>query len=106
MNDFNLNLTITFSIALLALLVLAYLVPKQMLEVMRPKDWLTGLRWQILGVLVVSIVGLVPSVVYLALRNMGTESEALRTVAGISGNVSRLANAILLVMIFSYRRKE
>lgn len=106
MTDLNPSVIFSFIIALAALFVMAYLIPKQMTEVLRPKDWLTGLRWQILLTLIASIIGLIPSVVYLALRSMGIESEDLRSVATIAGNLSRLANVILLVMIFNYKKKS
>lgn len=106
MNQFNTDVALSFTIAFTALFVMVYLVPKQMKEVLSPKDWLTGLRWQILLTLVFSIIGLVPSVVYLGFRSFGIESEDLRSVASIAGNLSRLANVILLVMIFNYKKKS
>lgn len=105
-NDINYAAGFSFLTAFTALFVLAYLAPKQMAEVVRPRNWLTTLRWQILMILIVSIIGLIPSVVYLGLRTWGIENELLRNVSTVTGNISRVANVILLLMVFKYKRKE
>lgn len=88
------------------LLVAFYLFYRQMGEVFRPLDSLSALRWQILSVLGLSIISGIPSLVYQFVRWGGGEAELLRQVATITSNVSQLAIVILLLMIFTYRRKE
>lgn len=105
-DSFNQSAAISLVIASLSLAALLYLAPKQMAEVLRPKNWLTGLRWRIFWILIFSIIGLIPSVVYLSIRTFGGDNEVLRSVASVAGNFSRLANVVLLIMVFNYRKKE
>lgn len=96
-----------FLISFLSLLVYAFfLMPKQINEVLRPKDWLTRLRWIILTILAVSILTSIPGVVYQYSRVLGDESDFLRNFVTISSNISRLASTVLLVLVFTYRKKE
>lgn len=87
-------------------LMLFYLIPKQVAEVLRPKDWLTGLRWQILILLIANIATSIPASAYTILRYYGTDSPMLREVSLITNNVSGLAIIILLLLIFNYKRKD
>lgn len=86
-------------------IILFYVIPKQFFEVLRPKNWLTGLRWYILLLFIFSIVSAVPSLVYQAIRTTGSDSSILRNVASILGNLSSLSTSILLVLIYNYKRK-
>lgn len=102
------NSSIVFSLVTgsISLLVLLYVSRKQFYEVLLPSDGLTRLRWIILIMLVVSIIGIVPVLAYQTLRLMGTDSDTLRNIAAITGNLSRLASALLLLMVYHYRLKK
>lgn len=100
----NYNALSGLVIGVLSLLALCYIALKQSVEISRPRDWLSGLRWQIFLVIVVSIIGLAPSLMYQYFRTIGIEADVLRNIATITGNVSRLANVILLLLIFSYKK--
>lgn len=98
---------VSFSLKLLALgIILFYVIPKQFVEVLRPKSWLTNLRWYILILFMTSILTAVPSLSYQVLLVQGQESEILRRVASITGNISDLATSVLLVLIYNYRKKD
>lgn len=105
--DFNLLATIGFVIRLLAIGIILFLVlPRAIIELLRPHDWLTGLRWRLLGVFVFTILASVPSVIYQILLVYGIQSDILRAVITITGNLSFLGFAVLVLMIYNYRRKE
>lgn len=87
-------------------IILFYIIPKQFKEVLRPRDWLTGLRWQMLLMFTFAILASVPSVIYQLLRTNGIEAPVLRDISSITGNLSFLAISVLLVMIYNYKRKE
>lgn len=107
MNDTNIFALIGLAIRATAIgIILFYIVPKAFRQVLRPKDWLTGLRWQLLSMFTFSILASVPSVVYQVMRSYGAETELLRNVATVSGNLSFLGISILLVMIYNYKQKE
>lgn len=107
MDDFNLSALISLLIRLFAVgIVIVYIVPKQFGEVLRPKDWLTNLRWQILLLFVFSALAAIPALSYQGIRVYGLDSELLRTVASILGNLSNLATSILLVLIYNYKDKR
>lgn len=86
--------------------ILFYLIPKQVAEVLRPKDWLTGLRWQILVLLVANVATSIPASAYTILRYYGTDSPILREISLVTNNISGLVIIVLLVLIFNYRRKD
>lgn len=107
MNDLNIFSLIGLIIKAVAISMIAfYIVPKAFKQVLRPRDWLTGLRWQLLGMFSFSILASVPSIVYQIMRTNGMETEVLRNVASVSGNLSFLGISILLVMIYNYKEKE
>jgi len=83
-----------------------YLFPKQLREVLRPVDWLTRLRWQILALLSVSVISGIPSIWYQIIRLTGGEAEILRNISTVTSNISQLLIIILLVLIFNYKRKS
>jgi len=87
-------------------IILFYIIPKQFKEVLRPRDWLTGLRWQMLLMFSFAILASVPSVVYQILRTIGVDAPVLRDISSVTGNLSFLAISLLLVMIYNYKRKE
>lgn len=106
-DDLNIYSLIGLVIRSIAIaIILFYIIPKQFKEVLRPKDWLTGLRWQMLLMISLAIVASVPSVVFQVLRTIGIDAPVLRDIASITGNLSFLAISILLVMIYNYKRKE
>lgn len=81
-----------------------FLMSKQVAEVVRPRDWLSRLRWIILAILVISIIASVPGIVYQVYRMLGEDSVLLRNVATITSQISKVATTILLVMVFTYRK--
>lgn len=96
----------SFLIRFVGIVVIAlYLFPKQIKEVMRPTDGLTGLRWQILGVLGLSVLSALPSVTYQIVRTFGGEAELLRNIASVTSTMSWMLIIVLLVLIFNYKRK-
>lgn len=105
-DNVNVYILIGFIIRLIALAVLVfYIVPRQFIEVLRPRDWLTGLRWQILLLFVLSIIASIPPLIYQLLRLNEVDSEILRNVATITGNLSTLGMTVLIVLIFNYKRR-
>lgn len=95
-----------FANGLVCLLIYAFfLTPKQIIEVTEPKDWLTRLRWIILGILVLSVVSSLPSVLYQFYRMIGEEHPLLRTVATVTGQISKTCTTVLLVLVYTYKRK-
>lgn len=83
-----------------------YLFPRQLAQALRPKDWLTRLRWRILAALGVSIISILPSVAYQYIRAVGGEAAILQDVVSITTNISLLAFMILIVSIFNYSTKN
>lgn len=83
-----------------------YLLPKQFAEVLRPKDWLTALRWQILVLLGFITLMALPSLVYLTLRYMGLEYETMRSIASITNRLSFAGAVLVLVLVFNYKRRD
>lgn len=107
MDNYNLYALISLIIRIFSLsIILFYIIPKQFAEVIRPKSWLTGLRWQILILFVFSIIAAIPSLTYQIIRTMGQEADMLRNIASITGNLSNLGTSILLVLIYNYKGKE
>lgn len=86
--------------------ILFYIIPKQFREVMRPKNWITPLRWQLLLLFGFSIISALPALSYQVIRTFGGESPGLRNMASISGNLSTLATTILLYMVYNYKKKD
>lgn len=80
-----------------------YVVPKQVREVMRPKNQFTKLRWILLSLFCVSVLFSVPSIAYQALRIFGHDSHVLRNFVTISANISTIATTWLLVLIYRYK---
>ena len=87
-------------------IVLFYIIPKQFLEVLRPRDWLTKLRWQILLLFLFTIFASIPALSYQAARVNGEPSEAFRNIVTVSSNLSVLSTSVLLVLIYNYRKKD
>lgn len=83
-----------------------YLIPKQFAEVLRPRDWLTSLRWQLLILLSIIVLLALPSLVYQGFRYFGLEYEALRNIASVTNRLSFLALVIALISIFNYKRRD
>lgn len=92
--------------ALLCLGCLIYVTWRQAFEVLLPRDWLSKLRVLIFSMLIVSIIGILPVIVYSITRVVGMDSEVLRNIAGVTGNLSRLATAVLLVLIYNYKKAD
>lgn len=106
-DNVNLYALVSLVIRVLAIaVILFYVIPKQFMEVTRPKNWLTGLRWQILILFIFSITAAIPSVYYQYIRTIGGDSVILRNVASIAGNLSNLGTSILLVLIYNYRKRD
>lgn len=98
---------VRFLITLMCFLTfLFFLVPRQTREVLRPLDGLTGLRYQILGILLLITLTLVPPIVYQFFISLGHEYEVLRNVSSIVGGVNLVGLTVLFVMVYIYRRKD
>lgn len=106
MENTNPAIVISIVISFLTATVLLWVAYKQFYEVLMPRDWLTRLRWLILAMLVVAIVGILPVITYQVCRLLGTENEVLRNVASVLGNLSRLAGAVLLMLIYRYKKED
>lgn len=107
MEGINYYALISWTIRIISVSVLLfYIIPKQFKEVLRPKSWLTGLRWQLLLLFSFSVLAAIPALTYQGIRTFGGESPVLRNVAGISGNLSTLATTILLILVYNYKQKD
>lgn len=84
----------------------AFLTPKQLKEVLRPYDGLTKLRYYILAILVIAILTGIPGLAYTYFRIYGQSYHALQNIASITTRVSGLATTTLLVLVFTYRKKD
>lgn len=83
-----------------------FLTPRQLKEVVRPYDGLTRLRWTIFFILLFSIIAAIPGLVYTYFRSFGHNYHILQNIAVITGNISRLGTTALLVLVYTYRRKD
>lgn len=83
-----------------------YLIPKQIAELKRPRNWLTPLRQVIFILLVISVLGSMPTIMYQIVRAMGGEIDWLRNAASISASVSRLSTFMLMVYIFKFKAPD
>lgn len=83
-----------------------YIIPRQFNQVLRPHDWLTNLRWQILCAEIFIVMMSFPSLVYQGMRYSGLDSEILRNVASITSRLSFLGLTIVLVLWYNYKRKD
>lgn len=107
MNDINLNALIGFIIRVIAILYLTlFIFPKQIREVFRPKSWLTGLRQRILALILFIILTGAPSVMWQFCRAFNIKAPFLQNLTTITGNLSYLGLAVLLGLIYSYRKKD
>lgn len=106
MENVNISLVFSFVTGILSLFILITVIRKQFYEILLPKDWLTGLRWIILGSLLVSLIGIVPVLVYQLFRLFSIDNEFLRNVAGVTGSLSRLSGAVLLFLIYEYKKTD
>lgn len=107
MNDLNWYALVSLVIRSISIsIILFYVIPKQFFEVLRPKNWLTGLRWYILMLFVFSIIAAIPSLVYQGYRTFGLDAPALRNIASILGNLSNLSTSVLLVLIYNYKKRS
>lgn len=100
------NLPSLFSFILTVLITLAtalYLVPRQIKQVMRSRSALTPVRWTILAMLIMGILGAFPTMVYQFIRFVGLELLWLRDVATISSSISRLSFFVLIIVIVRIR---
>lgn len=105
--NINIYAVISLILKILGLLILiAYPIPKQFSEVLRPRSWLTPLRWKILLILIFSVVTEIPAVVTIILRIYGHFNIDLQNIASILGSLSGLAMSVLYVLLYSYKQKE
>jgi len=102
----NYNALSGLVIGIVSFVILCYVAYLQALETSRPSDGLTGLRWRIFAIIAISIVSLVPALMYQYFRTIGVESEGLRNVATITSRISSLATIVLLLDVFRYRKKS
>lgn len=107
MSDFNVAALISLFIGVISLSVIGfYIIPKQFQEVLRPRDWLTQLRYIILLLFIFSVVAAIPALAYQFLRVFGHQNSALQNTASIFRNLSALANSVLLVLLYNYKAKD
>lgn len=105
--DFDIYAVISLILRVFAIgIILFYIIPRQFLEATRPRDWLTGLRWRILILVIFMILSSLPVVVYQQQRIDGTVSDTFRNVASISSNLSYLSMSILLILIYNYKNSD
>lgn len=103
-NIYALTSLVLGSVAVGALIF--YLIPLQFNEVLKPKDWLTRLRWRILSLLSLITLMAFPSLVYQFFRYLGTDYESLRNIASITNRLSFLGVVFVLILVFNYKRKD
>lgn len=91
----------------LAILVSLYCLSKQIEEVMQPKTWWTRLSWIILWIFILTIVAAIPPLTYQYTR-LAESPQAfnLRNLSSITSNLSILATSALLLMIYTFKRKD
>ena len=108
--DWNTNAIIGLIIRLISLgIVLFFVIPRHMRDMDDTKldhDGLDRLRWIILLLLSLSIVASIPGVAYQVVRSLGYSSIILQNISTISTNASILGTSILLILIYTYKRKE
>jgi hypothetical protein len=85
---------------------LFFLAPRQFGEVLRPVDWLTKLRWWILGILILTMAALIPSIPYQYFIATGQEYDTLRNISSIAGGINLIGSTILMVLVFTYKRED
>lgn len=83
-----------------------FLFPKQLVETLRPNDWLTGLRWLILGLIILIAVTLIPPMVTQYYMSIGESYDVLRNFSSIIGGINTIGVYTLLVLVFTYRRRD
>lgn len=83
-----------------------YLSVKQFSEVIRPKNWLTGLRLLILATLILTTVTFIPTIFNLYFTAIGQRYEVLRTASVLIGSVNLIGSTVFLVLIYTYNRKD
>ena len=88
------------------LVFLGFLIPRQTKEVLLPADGLTRLRYWLLGVLLLIVLTLIPSITYQLFVSFGHEYKVLRNVTSIIGGVNLVGMTILFVLIYTYRRND
>jgi hypothetical protein len=83
-----------------------YIIPKQIAEVARPRNQFTRLRWILLFLFIFSVITAVPALVYLVSLLNHSPSDLFASVARVTGNISRVTNTILLLMVYNYRYED
>lgn len=107
MLDGNIYTLVSLALGTVAVaIIIFYLIPKQLMEVLQPRDWLTRLRWRILALLVLITLMALPSLVYQSFRYAGYDYEILRNISAITGRLGYLGLVYVLILIFNYKRKN
>lgn len=106
MNELNFYIAFNLVFGFVLLLGYLYLSLLQIREVVRPRDWLTGLRVRILIILLLTIITLIPSLVYQGVRLTGDEAGLLRDIVTVTSRISTLCTLVIMVSIFKYRKKD
>lgn len=83
-----------------------YIGSKAALELRRPKDGLTKLRWILLTTIFSTVIIAVPSITYQITRLHQPSVNTLQAIASISGNLSYFVLAVSLGLIYSYNRED
>jgi hypothetical protein len=94
-------------LVVVCLMIFAYITKEQIIEITNSvKDWVTPYRWLVLVFEVVTIVTLVPVVMYLYYRTIGVEDASLQNLAAVSGQLSRLTISITFLLFYVTRKKR
>lgn len=102
----NLAIILNIAFGLVLLAGYSYMSVIMVKEAMRPKDWLTPLRYRILAAMALTVLTIIPSLLFQVLRLYGYESEELRTLVTVTSRVGGITNVFLLYSIFNYKRKD
>lgn len=102
----HISITIGLVVAILSIAPLPVLAFFQLREALQPWDYLSRLRWYLFILLTFVTLTAVPSIVYLFMRYFNYDNETVRALVTILGNIRALGSSLLLVLIFTYKRKE
>lgn len=87
-------------------MIVFYLIPIQARELLKNKDWLTGLRWRLILASVSITIAASPVITNRLLRWLGVNSTLLANISVLSIGIAFLAFALALVSVYHYKKKE
>lgn len=86
-------------------MLLAYVVPRQVREVRRPRDQFTSLRWLVFHLIVFFVLASSPVLIYQG-STLSTHHTAFQQIASIANGLASLAVGVVLMLIYNYRYEE